>query len=79
MDSEVVENDMKIPKYIKEALNKRAKAACALMDADRLITDFIDRNSIDVDTADYCGGVEQYTAPYESAERIYDAIVNHEK
>lgn len=70
---------MKIPKYIKEALNKRAKAACAITDADRLITDFINRNSIDVDPADYCRGVEQYSAPYESTNRIYDAIVNHEK
>jgi hypothetical protein len=65
---------MKVPKYIEQALNKRVKGACMVMESDRIITNFIEKYGIVCDFEDYCGGVEIYSNPYDSAERILEAI-----
>lgn len=70
---------MKIPKYIEKALQQREKTALKLSKADIVITDFINKNGIIVESYDYCGGVEIYYNPYESANRIREAILNTEK
>ena len=65
---------MKVPKYIQDALNKRVKGAVMAAKADRIITEYINKYGIEVETMDYCRGVEMYSDPYQSAERILDAI-----
>lgn len=70
---------MKIPKYIDEALSKRRKAAMQLSKYDAVVSDFIIKNQIDVDTQDYGGGVEMYSNPSESEQTIRKAILNHNK
>ncbi len=70
---------MKIPKYIEQALNRRTKLAVQLDEADMVIFEFITKNDIDVESCDYAGGVEMYANPYDSAERIREAILNTEK
>ena len=44
-----------------------------------VIFEFITKNDIDVESCDYAGGVEMYANPYDSAERIREAILNTEK
>lgn len=70
---------MKIPKYIDKALVQRRKVACKLMDLDGIITDFINKNQIEVHSEDYCGGVEMYSNPCASEESIRKAILNHRR
>ena len=70
---------MKIPKYIEKALQQREKTALKLNEADMVITDFIKKNGIIVESCDYWGGVEIYTNPYESANSIREAILNTDK
>lgn len=70
---------MKIPKYIEQALDRRVKSAIRLNEADMVITDFIIKNDIVVESYDYATGVEMYANPYESANRIREAILNTEK
>lgn len=68
---------MKIPLYIEQALKRREKAALALMSADYIITDYIDKHNIEVETYDYATGVEMYANPKESADRVRQAIAEH--
>lgn len=70
---------MKIPKYIDEALKKRTKSACKIIEYDEIITNFIDKYNIDVDFEDYNGGCEMFLNPYDSEEAIRNAILNHYK
>lgn len=70
---------MKIPKYIDQALNLRTKSAVQLNKADTVIADFIIKNDIAVESYDYCSGVEMYANPYDSEDRIREAILNTEK
>lgn len=70
---------MKIPNYINAALRRREKAALALMEADDIITKFIERHNIEVEEYDYCTGIEMYTNPTSSAARVREAIENKEK
>lgn len=70
---------MKIPKHIDDALVKRRKAAIKLMNYDGIVTDFIEKNQIDVNSEDYSGGVEMYSNPYDSEKAIRQAILNHNK
>lgn len=70
---------MKIPKYIETALRRRVRASINFSLADRTLTDFIEKYNIKVDSEDYCGGVEAYINPTESAERIRQAIINKEE
>ncbi len=65
---------MKVPKYIREALRKRTKAAEAWNKYDGIITDFINKHKIDVPAEDYCGGVEGIVNPRESEESVIRCI-----
>lgn len=69
---------MKLPKYIDKLLYRRAILARFLLEIDWTITEFLHRNNIEADTADYCGGVEIYVNPEDSAERVRQAIINKE-
>lgn len=67
---------MKIPKYIEKALDDRVKAADKFNGADRIITQFIEKHDIDVNSEDYLGGAESLVNPDASADRIREAIEN---
>ena len=68
---------MKIPKYIEKKIDRRAKLASDLNSVDSELTKWLDNNKIEVETYDYCTGVEMYANPYASAERIKEAIRRH--
>lgn len=68
---------MRIPKYIDEALRKRANAAFKFRQYDDVVSEFIKQYNINVDFEDYCGGVESITNPYESANAVREAILAH--
>ena len=67
---------MKLPKYIDNLLKRRAKLANDLMDVDYQITQFIAKYNIEVESCDYCTGVEMYVNPDSSAERVRQAILS---
>lgn len=69
---------MNIPKYIEKALTDRVKAADKFIEADDIISRFLEKHNIDndVDTADFRGGVEALVNPDASADRIRQAIMN---
>lgn len=70
---------MKVPKYIDILLNRRARLARSLLEIDWTITEFLQRNNIEVDTSDYCGGVEIYVNPESSSSRVRQAIISKEQ
>lgn len=70
---------MKVPKYIRDALWRRCRAAEKLMINDSIVTDFINKYGIIVEDYDYCTGVEIYTNPHASMCRVVEAIENHKK
>lgn len=65
---------MECPKYIKEALIRRANHASAFLDLDWKIAEWLEKNNIEVDFEDIHGGSESYVNPYDSANRILKAI-----
>lgn len=70
---------MRVPKYIEEALNKRAKLADKFNHYDLIISQFIDNNGVEVEEYDYHGGCESIVNPYNSSARVYKAILNKDK
>lgn len=70
---------MRIPKYIEEALQKRTNAAYRFMDYDCIVSDFIEKNGIELDTVHYGLGCESLVNPDSSANAIRKAILAHEK
>ena len=69
---------MKIPKYIDKLLDRRAKLALGLIDVDFVVSDWIEKNGIEVASEDYLTGVEMYSNPIDSADRIREAILRKE-
>ena len=69
---------MDCPKYIKEALRKRAIYADKTATLDGIISEWIESHNIEVDFEDIHGGVEIYVNPYDSSERVLEAIERHE-
>lgn len=69
---------MRIPKYIDEALRKRANAAFRFLQHDVVVSEFIEKHNIDINFEDYGGGVESITNPYESENAVREAILAHE-
>lgn len=69
---------MRIPKYIDEALRKRANAAFRFLQHDVVVSEFIEKHNIDVNFEDYGGGVESILNPYESENVVREAILAHE-
>lgn len=68
---------MKIPKYIDEALRKRANAAFKFLQYDNIVSTFIEKHNIDVNFDYYCGGIGSITNPNESANAVREAILSH--
>ena len=66
---------MDCPKYIKEALRKRAECADKFTDYDLLIAKYLEKHQIDVENFDIHGGCESYVNPWDSSQRIYEAIL----
>ena len=69
---------MRIPKYIDEALRKRANAAFRFLQHDVVVSEFIEKYNIDVNFEDYGGGVESILNPYGSENAVREAILAHE-
>lgn len=65
---------MKIPNYIRIALERRARTAEAFMEADKIVSAFLDKNGIEADPADYDEGAEALFDPWGSVKRIEEAI-----
>ena len=70
---------MRIPKYIDEALRKRTKAAHKLLEYDCIVSDYIEKYNIPVDTANYRLGCEMLLNPDVSENSIREAILNREQ
>lgn len=70
---------MWLPKRIEKLIDRRAKLAADLMDADYELSEWIDKHEILVEECDYRTGCEIYTNPYASARRIKEAILSHKK
>jgi hypothetical protein len=69
---------MKCPEYIRVAINKRAQYADKTMLLDNLVASWIEKHGIEVEDYDIRGGTEIYVNPYESAQRLLEAIANKE-
>ena len=69
---------MKCPKYIEEALRKRANCAMDFTTHDVTIAHFLERHRIEVEDYDIYGGCESYVNPFDSSKRIYEAILAKE-
>lgn len=69
---------MECPKYIREALLRRANHASAFLDLDWTIAEWLEKHGIDVNNEDIHGGCESYVNPYESSKRILKAIEEKE-
>lgn len=65
---------MKCPKYIKDALFKRARLAALFTIHDMTIYEFLEKHDIEVESYDILGGCEAYVNPFDSAKRILAAI-----
>lgn len=65
---------MKCPKYIDKIIDRRARLAVELNDADCRLAEWLEKNMVEVDDYDVYGGCEMYMNPYNSAERIREAI-----
>ena len=70
---------MKCPKYIKQALWQRAKAAATCISKDCIVVEFLEKHGILVEEYDILGGCEMYVNPYSSAERVLEAIERSNK
>ena len=70
---------MWLPKRIEKLIDRRAKLAADLMDVDYELSEWIDKHEINVEECDYRTGVEIYTNPYSCANRVKEAIRNHNK
>ena len=65
---------MRCPKYIRAALLSRCRAAELFNKNDIIISEWIDKNNIDVPSEDYHGGVESVVHPYDSMISILKCI-----
>lgn len=66
---------MKIPKCIDDLLKKRKKYAIAFLDADCKISEWIEKNGIDVPSEDYGAGARSLFEAEDSAETIRQCIL----
>lgn len=69
---------MRIPKYIDEALRKRANAAFSFIQNDAIVSAFIEKNRIELDSMHYGLGCESILNPDSSANAVREAILAHE-
>jgi hypothetical protein len=66
------------PKYIKEALKKRAECAIKFTELDIIIGEWLDKHNLYdlVEDYDISGGCESYVNPESSSARILNVIDN---
>ena len=69
---------MECPKYIQEALRKRAVYTDKVAVLDGIVSEWVEKNGIEVDYEDIHGGCEIYVNPYDSSQRVLDAIMAKE-
>lgn len=67
---------MKIPKYIEALIEKRKKLASELISTDWKLSEWLEKNGVDIEEYDTRGGCEMYVNPCASASRIKQAIEN---
>jgi len=65
---------MNIPKYIENAIEQRAKAAETFNHYDYVLSAWLDKNDICVESYDSHGGAESIINPWASADRVIEAI-----
>ena len=70
---------MKVPKYIKQALESRANYAERFTRLDCIIFEFLEKHNISCEGYDINGGCESYVNPHSSIDRILRAIENHKE
>ena len=67
---------MKVPKYIKQLALNRAKYADKASICDYELSKWCEDHEIDLDGCDCFGGCEVYCNPYDSSNRVIEAIEN---
>lgn len=67
---------MEVPKYIENALKKRAQAAFMYLENDFIIFQWCEKNDVPVEECDILTGCESIVNPADSAMRILNAIRN---
>lgn len=66
---------MQIPKKIEKLIERRTKLACQLDDVCGELDAWLDAHGIETENEDIHGGVEIYVNPYDSGERVRNAIL----
>lgn len=69
---------MKIPKYVQKLIDRRCKLADELAEVSYALDVWLDENGIQCEMYDTHTGVEIYCDPYNSKQRIINAILNKE-
>ena len=67
---------MKIPKYIDELLDRRARCAESFIECDSKIAEWLENNNIDVSPDDIRTGACSLVEPWSSAYSVMEAIEN---
>ena len=67
---------MEVPKIIQNALEMRTKHAERFNHYDYIVSNWLDKNNISVESFDTHGGTESIVNPKESQKRILNAIRN---
>lgn len=69
---------MKIPENIEILIQERADLASRLNIVDYRLSNWLEDNGIILDSSDYKGGIEIFTNPYDSSDRVRQAIKDKE-
>ena len=70
---------MNVPKYIKQALQRRMTAAYSFSENDQIVSEWLSKHDVKVDMCDAYNELEALFDPAESAGRIIKAIKEKEK
>nr|DAJ50989.1 MAG TPA: hypothetical protein [Caudoviricetes sp.] len=70
---------MKIPKYIDQLLEQRAKAALTFISCDSKLVEWLDKNNIRVPDDDILTGACSLMEPYGSIDIIRECILKKER
>ena len=70
---------MKIPKYVDQLLEQRAKAALTFTSCDSKIAEWLDKNNIQVPSDDILTGTCSLMEPYGSIDIIRECILKKER
>lgn len=67
---------MKMPKHVEDLIVKRAKAAATFNESDMELSKWLDEHGVETESCDTHGGVDSIANPWESANRVMNAIKN---